>query len=244
MLTSFSFYFGATKVFTGNVPFNNNTSVETMVAIVSGERPPRPTHEALADGLWELMQWCWAEDPYVRPQVSEVLKVLNPSPLPTPPDMSSQLGEFDCLGSSPRPAQLEPPSQLLPITPDMPTPVPNPQQQPKGYRPSNKSPDFTEVFYRCPEESDCSSKASDITKRSYDSPGEPESSSNAPDSTEGFYHFPEESDPSDEYQKLLQELLHHENLKSYAHGLREKSLRGIVDVLDEVCSFNIQTHQC
>ena len=55
------------------------------MAITSGERPSRPTHEALTDRLWGLTQRCWAQDPHERPQMSEVLKVLNPSFSPTPP---------------------------------------------------------------------------------------------------------------------------------------------------------------
>ena len=243
ILTSFLFYFGTTKVFTGNVPFNNDTSVETMVAIMSGERPPRPTHEALTNGLWGLMQRCWAGDPQERPQISEVLEVINPSPSPTPPDMSTRVTKSGGPNASCRLVQREPPSQPPPPTSNVPIPVSNPQQQPKEYEPSNQTHGSTEAYFRCPEESDCSSKASDSTEWFYDSPGESDTSSNTSNSTEWFYGCPEESDPSDEYQKLLQELLYHENLKLHAHDLRKKNLRGIVDVLDEVGSVNVQIHQ-
>ena len=73
------------KVFTGKVPFDDDASVETMVAIMDGKRPSRPIHEALTDRLWGLMQQCWAQDPCERPQMSEVLKFLNPPPSSTPP---------------------------------------------------------------------------------------------------------------------------------------------------------------
>ena len=243
VLTSFSFYFGTTKVFTGNVPFSNDTSVETMVAIMSGGRPPRPTHDALTDGLWELMQQCWTGDPDERPQISEVLKDLNPSSPPTSPDMSPQLGEFDRLGASPRPGQLESPSQFPPVISDLPIPLSNFRHKPEEYEPSEMS-NSTEAFYRCPEGSDSSSSTSNSTERSFHFPRGSDTSSNTFGSTEGFYQCPEESDPSDEYQKLLQELLHHEKLKLYAHGLRKKNVQGIVDVLGEVRSLNIQTHRC
>ena len=82
------------QIFTGKVLFDGNTSVETMVAIIGGKRPSRPTHKALMDRLWGLMQRCWAQDPHERLQMSEVLKILNPSSSPTPSSgMPLQLGE-------------------------------------------------------------------------------------------------------------------------------------------------------
>ena len=49
-----------------------------VVAMVQGERPPRPVHPAFTDSLWELTQRCWDPDPDPRPEVSEVLQLLNP----------------------------------------------------------------------------------------------------------------------------------------------------------------------
>ena len=43
---------------------------------MSGKRPSRPTHPALANPLWALIQRCWDQDPHLRPEVSEVLRVL------------------------------------------------------------------------------------------------------------------------------------------------------------------------
>jgi hypothetical protein len=48
-----------------------------MLAIMRGERPPRPTHQALTNELWALTQHCWDQDPHVRPEMSKALKVLN-----------------------------------------------------------------------------------------------------------------------------------------------------------------------
>ena len=48
-----------------------------MLAIMRGERPPRPTHPTLTDELWALMQSCWDQVPHSRPEISKVLKVLN-----------------------------------------------------------------------------------------------------------------------------------------------------------------------
>jgi len=46
-------------------------------AIMGGERPPRPTHSTLTDELWELMQRCWAQDPRLRPEMSQVVRDLH-----------------------------------------------------------------------------------------------------------------------------------------------------------------------
>jgi hypothetical protein len=65
------------QVFTGAVPFHNSLHVAAMLAIMSGKRPPRPTHPALTDELWALMQRCWDQTPRLRPEILEVLNVLN-----------------------------------------------------------------------------------------------------------------------------------------------------------------------
>jgi hypothetical protein len=68
--------FVSMQVFTGAVPFSNGPSVMAMLAITQGKRPPRPTHPTFTENLWTLMQRCWDQDPHLRPEVSEVLRVL------------------------------------------------------------------------------------------------------------------------------------------------------------------------
>ena len=46
------------KALTGVVPFSDKPPHAAALAIVDGERPPRPTHPALTDGLWALAQQC------------------------------------------------------------------------------------------------------------------------------------------------------------------------------------------
>ena len=67
------------QVFTGAVPFSNETTFAAAFAIMAGRRPPQPVHPALTDDLWTLMQRCWDHDPHLRPEVSEALQAL-PSP--------------------------------------------------------------------------------------------------------------------------------------------------------------------
>ena len=64
------------KVFTGTVPFSNKLTHEVAMAIVAGERPHRPIHPGLGDGLWTLAQTCWDQEPRLRPKASDVLRLL------------------------------------------------------------------------------------------------------------------------------------------------------------------------
>jgi hypothetical protein len=77
------------KAFTGRTPFNNHTSLMAVVAIMNGERPPRPTHQDLTDELWDLVQRCWNENRDERPRMLEVLQTLNHPPTP-PREFSPQ----------------------------------------------------------------------------------------------------------------------------------------------------------
>jgi len=65
------------KTFTGNAPFNLHVSIAVALAIIRGDRPERPVHRELTDGLWQLMQDCWTHDPYSRPNMLEVLDVFH-----------------------------------------------------------------------------------------------------------------------------------------------------------------------
>ena len=67
------------QVFTGAVPFSNGLPAAAMLAIMSGKRPPRPTHPSLTEKLWILIQCCWYQNPRSRPEISEVLNVLGGS---------------------------------------------------------------------------------------------------------------------------------------------------------------------
>ena len=64
------------QVFTGASPFGNRRTIQVIMAITQGRRPPRPTHPTFTEDLWTLIQRCWDHDPYLRPGVSEVLQVL------------------------------------------------------------------------------------------------------------------------------------------------------------------------
>ena len=66
------------KAFTGVAPFSDRGSQAAMLAITSGNRPPRPPHSNFTGMLWELVNRCWDQDRYGRPRMLEVLLALNP----------------------------------------------------------------------------------------------------------------------------------------------------------------------
>ena len=70
--TSGLLLFTLTKVVTGAVPFSDKPPRAAMLAIVGGDRPPRPTHPALTDGLWALTKRCWNKEPRLRPPVLRI----------------------------------------------------------------------------------------------------------------------------------------------------------------------------
>lgn len=65
------------QVFTGGVPFDNSSTTVALLAIMNGKRPSRPSHPDFTDELWTLTQRCWDQDPHLRFEVTEVLKVLG-----------------------------------------------------------------------------------------------------------------------------------------------------------------------
>lgn len=77
--SQFPYRFVSTQVFTGTAPFNNLVACEALSGIPKGIRPSRPTHPALTETLWDLMQRCWDHDPRLRPDAAEVSGVLRAS---------------------------------------------------------------------------------------------------------------------------------------------------------------------
>ena len=65
------------EAFTGSVPFDLHTSITAALAVMRGERPPRPAHPDFTDEMWALMERCWNQDPHSRPDMSEVLQDLH-----------------------------------------------------------------------------------------------------------------------------------------------------------------------
>ena len=109
LLTATSYH----QTFTGTVPFDGSLSTVAMLAIMGGKRPSRPTHPALTNELWTLIQRCWDQDPHSRPEVSEVLKVL-PTPFVSRPFLCSSVCEPDSFLLQYEPPSLETVDQSYP----------------------------------------------------------------------------------------------------------------------------------
>lgn len=77
---------------TGEKPFSHlKRDPQVLFYRKQGGRPIRPQGEdsqkilrrGLHDQLWELLLWCWSNNPENRPTIDEVIKALEtiPSPL-------------------------------------------------------------------------------------------------------------------------------------------------------------------
>ena len=71
--------FTRTKAFTGAVPFDDKSPDAVISAIVSGDRPSRPTHSGLTDELWKVIQRCWDQEAQKRPNALEISRSLYDS---------------------------------------------------------------------------------------------------------------------------------------------------------------------
>ena len=49
-----------------------------------GIHPPRPTHPALTEPLWELARRSWDEEPLLRPEAAEISRILRASSISHP----------------------------------------------------------------------------------------------------------------------------------------------------------------
>ena len=66
----------STKVFTVTVSSDDDPPHAPVLATANGERPPRPAYPTFTDGLWALTKRCWDQEAHIRPQASEVLRIL------------------------------------------------------------------------------------------------------------------------------------------------------------------------
>ncbi|KAL2918548.1 U1 snRNP protein [Polyrhizophydium stewartii] len=72
----FSFAMTAVEILTGKYPFPELERDEQVRAVImKGQRPPRPDNTP--DGLWELIQDCWNQDPDKRPSFVQIVRTLE-----------------------------------------------------------------------------------------------------------------------------------------------------------------------
>lgn len=67
------------QIFTGQIPYYPKNDNVVIYAVVKGDRPELPTSVKEQNGLGELVQECWHQEPRRRPSSWEVDKRLNAS---------------------------------------------------------------------------------------------------------------------------------------------------------------------
>ncbi|KAJ3823148.1 kinase-like domain-containing protein [Lentinula raphanica] len=72
----YSFGMTMLEVYTGKVPFSHRRFyVGAILEVMQGKRPRRPNAESaasLTDEIWCIIQSCWAQDPYQRPNMESI----------------------------------------------------------------------------------------------------------------------------------------------------------------------------
>ena len=72
------------QVYSGKIPFYEITNDCCVIfAVTKGERPSRPSsdshkiHGVLGDVVWNLMEFCWSQEPRERPTASDLVMGLH-----------------------------------------------------------------------------------------------------------------------------------------------------------------------
>jgi hypothetical protein len=71
------------EVLSGKMPFHSCGDLAVVVKVSGGERPERPQGaggEWFTDGLWRILERCWAHNPDSRPRIEDVLQCLENIP--------------------------------------------------------------------------------------------------------------------------------------------------------------------
>ena len=63
------------EVIYGNIPFHKDTDVMVIAKILKGDRPRRRL--GFSEGLWKMLERCWAHQPNERPSVEDILRCLD-----------------------------------------------------------------------------------------------------------------------------------------------------------------------
>ena len=63
------------ETISGKLPFHKDTDVTASLKVMNGERPRRGAK--FTEGLWKIMELCWAADPNDRPDIEVVLQFLE-----------------------------------------------------------------------------------------------------------------------------------------------------------------------
>lgn len=68
----------AKKILTTRNPFPDlHTFVAILSVVIKGKRPKRPDMQECCDGLWNLLNQCWKDEPGDRPTTVKVLREVD-----------------------------------------------------------------------------------------------------------------------------------------------------------------------
>jgi len=68
------------ETISGTPPFHENKDITVFVKVLKGEHPPRGAE--FTEGLWEMLEMCWAFQPNNRPCIEDVLQCLDTGSVP------------------------------------------------------------------------------------------------------------------------------------------------------------------
>ena len=71
------------ETISGHLPFHQHTDWTVVKKVTAGERPPREV--GFTDGLWKMLEHCWAPQPKDRPSIENVLQCLEETLDPSEP---------------------------------------------------------------------------------------------------------------------------------------------------------------
>jgi len=78
------------ETISGHFPFHQHVDLVVVVMVIEGKHPPREA--GFANGLWKMLELCWAFQPKNRPSIEDVLQWLESSDLsrPLPPGVDEE----------------------------------------------------------------------------------------------------------------------------------------------------------
>ena len=89
------------ETISGHLPFHQHGDLTVFVKVLAGERPPREA--GFTDGLWKMLESCWAPQPNSRPNVSDILRILVPKFSTSPsPGVNGEMGSYEDQNSASR----------------------------------------------------------------------------------------------------------------------------------------------
>jgi len=71
------------ETISGHLPFHQHTDWTVVKKVTAGKRPPREA--GFTDGLWKMLEICWAPQPKDRPSIEDVLQSLEEVLYPSEP---------------------------------------------------------------------------------------------------------------------------------------------------------------